>query len=125
MNPSLPHRNLKIFFFAEPVQPCPRCGSLCQLHDTDHRSLIDIHLTYFVLLHVTVGVFCCPLCAEQSRPYTFREDIPFAFPRIRFTKRAVAKAVLSVEQDGMSLAKASERLLRDFCIVSVQPRDIR
>lgn len=110
---TLPHRRLEIigYSFADDSCACPTCCHLCHRHDTDTRTMIDIHLTYTVLLHVLVGVFICSQCGK-----CFRQDIPFAYPRFRYTKRSIAKAVLSATQDGLSLEKAIVRLNRDFGI---------
>lgn len=111
--------------YAEPTAPCPKCGTQCPRHDTDVRCLIDIHLTCCVLLHVTVGVYLCELCAARKnqsskarRPRTcsFRTQVPIAFPRSRYTRRAIGKVVQTIAHDGLGVDKTVRRVQRDFCI---------
>ncbi len=113
METHLPYRRLEIlnYSFADDSCPCPSCGLWCHRHSVDSRTLVDIHLTCTVLLSVVVGVFICSKCDRS-----FRQEVPFAYPRLRYTKRAISKAVLSISQDGLSLEKAILRLNRDFGI---------
>lgn len=97
--------------FADDSCSCPHCSSLCRRHSLGSRWLIDIHLSRTVLIHVLVAVFICHSCQKS-----FRQEIPFAFPRFHYTKRSIHKALASTVFDGLSLPKAKARLNRDFGI---------
>lgn len=91
--------------------PCSTCGRNCKRRATGERHLIDIGLEGPVLLLITVGVYHCSPCRKS-----FRSPLAFAPPGGRYTYRARAKCIVSVDEDKMPFRLVVHRVLRDFHI---------
>jgi transposase len=93
------------------VTSCDRCQQPAPFFTTAERTVIDIHLEYPVLLHVTVSVHHCAGCNHY-----FRAQPPFLQPGAIYANRVVDKAVQSVHEDGMAMRQVPIRMGRDFWV---------
>ncbi len=94
-----------------PVVACDRCAAPASRVWDTQRTALDIDLDHPVLLLVTVSVHHCRSCRQYVRA-----PPPFLRPDATYTSRVVAKAVQSVDEDGMARTRVAQRLARDFWV---------
>jgi hypothetical protein len=90
--------------------PCPDCRQRGRRKDTHTRLVRDIAYGTIVIIELTVGEYRarCSCCK------TFRSQMPGIEPRAEYTNRVREAVIDRLLDDGMSLNRLQQALLRDF-----------
>jgi transposase-like protein len=110
MDASLPSVRVLRRRCAPKTFPCPDCGQHGRRKDTHTRLVRDIAYGTIVVIELTVGEYRarCSCCK------TFRSQMPGIEPRAEYTNRVRAAVIDRLLEDGMSLNRLQQALLRDF-----------
>lgn len=105
--------NVKLLDYCTRREACPNCGRINTRHTKRKRSVADIHLDAPTVVVFHYATF---ICRNPDCKLHYQSDTPVVRKGGRYTERAKASVVASVQEDKVTIRTARARAQRDFNI---------